>query len=264
MTFANIEERKPFDSTSKFRKTEYIQLAQGENTIRFLENATDRYAHFVNRAYVACLGDDCPICENNKRIIYENRESFRDDKSYRPRSQRFYVNVMDKTRVKTCPACATVTKNLSLATCPACATVLSDVHPLNQIKVLAKGRELFESLVMLSNTIRNEGDEVVPITTYDWTLVVSGTEKNTKTTPMPRWTGQGNVQDLFGQEAFPLENVLPELTREELVDLMNGASLKDIFAIRKAAKQVAKSENESGDPVLMGDIDASVDSLFQG
>lgn len=264
MTFANIDERKTFDSNSKFRKTEYIQLAQGENLVRFLENATDHYAHFVNRAYVACIGEDCPICENNKKIIYEDRDNFRDNKSYRPRSQRFYVNVMDKTRAKTCSACGTVTKNLSLVTCPACASVLSEIQPLNKIKVLAKGRELFESLVMLSNTIRNANDEVIPITQYDWSLVVSGTEKNTKTSPLPRWVpGQENEQDLLGQELFPLDSVLPQLTREELVDLLNGASLKDIFAIRKAAKQVGKAE-EIGDPLLMSDADVAVDSLFQG
>lgn len=263
MTFANIEQRKQFDSTSKFRKTEYIQLSQGENTIRILEPvATDYYAHFVGRSYVKCLGEDCPICENNKRIIFENRETFRDDKAYRPRSQRFYVNVLDKSLAKVCPSCGTVTKNLGLVSCPACASVLANPSPLNRVKVLAKGKDLFEPLEMMSKTIRNSQDEVIPITNYDWTLIVSGTDKNTKTNALPRWIpGQESEPDLAGQELFPLDSVLPELTREELVDLLNGASLKDIFAIRRASKQVEKTD---GDDVLMREVSASVDGLFGG
>lgn len=266
MPFANIEQRKQYDGNSKFRKTEYIQLAQGENTIRILEpSATDFYAHYVNRAYVKCLGEDCPICENNKKIIFEDREGFRDNKSYRPRSQRFYVNVLDKSLAKVCPACGTATRNLGLVSCPACASVLANASPLNKVKVLAKGKDLFEPLEMMSKTIRFPDNEVVPITDYDWTLIVSGTDKNTKTNALPRWIpGQESEPDLMGQELFPLDSVLPELTREELVDLLNGASLKDIFAIRRAAKQVATNENSDGDPVLMGDVTASVDGLFGG
>jgi hypothetical protein len=61
-------------------------------------------------------------------------------------------------------------------------------------------------------------------------------------------------------ELFDLSNSVPELTRPELVDMLNGASIKDIFALRRATKAV---DTASPDSVLMADIQASVDEIFK-
>lgn len=267
MSFAQIDEKRTAGNKSTFRKTEYIDLPEGQHIIRVLESsATKVYVHYMGFAYVKCLGDECPICQNNKKILFESPEDYRDQKGWKPRTSRFYVNVLDKTKAKICPTCGAEYKNLNLATCSKDNTILPEAAPLNKVKVLAKGSGLFEELEIMSNTTRNEQDEVVDIRTYDFLLNVSGRGKDTKTTPVPRYIpGREDMTVLEGEnQLFDLSKTTPTLTADEMLDVFNGASLKDIFAVRRATKEAEKVAQEPvGDSVLMSDINAAVDDIFK-
>lgn len=265
MSFAQADERKSRNTDSKFRKTHYMSLGEGQHVVHILENPAKKfYVHFVGFSYVKCLGDDCPICENNKKLMFEHPKDFRNQKTWKPRSERFYVNVLDKTKARYCESCDVDYKDLAVTHCSKCNSALPEPAPLNKIRVLAKGTTLFvDTLDLLSNTVRREDDSIVDITNYDWTIVVRGTEKDTITTASPRYNGQEVAPDLQGQELYDLGNAVPELSREEMVDLLNGASLKDIFALRRATKEAGKVKETAPDAVLMGDIQASVDEIFK-
>jgi hypothetical protein len=259
--FADIDEKKP-TGTGKFKKILYMDTSEGTHILRILDNtATKFYVHYMGFSYVKCLGEECPICETNRKLMYTNPENFRDDKLWKARMARFYVNVLDKTKAKVCHNCGTETKNVQQTVCSSCQTVLGEPEVLNKIKVLAKGPSLFENINMLADTVRSDNDEIYPITAYDWVLVVKGEKKDTVSTISPKFVETKQNVDLDGLELFDLENAVLSLTREEMLDVLNGTSLKDIFAVRRATK-LADTETRP-DEVLMSDVVNSVRDIFK-
>lgn len=262
MSFAQIDEKKP---RGEFKKTKYMVLGEGVHTIRILENPAKKfYIHYYNKSYVSCLGDDCPVCDNNKKILFENPKEFRKVKGWSPRSERFFVNVLDKTPARYCVNCDKEYKTNTIFSCPTCTQGLTEPLPLNKVRVLAKGKTLFQDLEMLSNTIRTASDEVIDITYYDWTLIVKGKDTDTVITATPtRFAGDGAPENMEGLVLYDLSHAVPELTRSEMVDLMNGTSMKDIFSLRRATKEADKLSVTQPDDVLMADIQSSIDDIFK-
>jgi len=262
---SSIDEKDDVTKNSKFKKTEFINLVQGENIIRILDPMeTKRYAHYINYSWVACLEEACPLCENNRKIFYEHPKDFRDVKGWNPKRARYSINVLDKTKTKVCEKCQEEVKGES-PVCPACGTLLGEAQPLNKVKVLSRGPTLFEDLKVMSRSIRNEQDECVDIRTYDFMLVVKGDGRDTVITVVPRYfPGKDTLEDLEGKELFDLSKSLITITAEELVDMVNGASIKDIFAVRRATKELVKSTDVPVTDRLRDEIAASIDNIFKG
>lgn len=249
--------------SSKFRRTEYIQLGQGEHQIRILEPMeTKIYSHYVGWAWLKCLGEDCPICENNKKILFEHPTDYREVKGWNPRRDRYYINVLDKTPARVCTKCGTEKKDATVATCPACNSPMGEVAPLNKVKVLSRGKTLFEDLKVMSRTIRDEKDQRIDIRKYDFRLVVRGTGRDTTITVVPMWVPGREADPIFEGELFDLNNAAVELSREEMLDVFNGASLKDIFALRRAKKQIEDSDFLSKEDVKK-EMEDSLDEIFK-
>jgi hypothetical protein len=229
--FADIDEKST--GKSKFVKIEYLRLEPGQYTVRILEEqATKKYAHFVNFSSVECLGKECPVCANNKRTLYEHPEDYREVKGWSPKRERFWVNVLDKT----------------------------GETPV--VKVLSGGPNLFDDFKLMSRATRTDGDDVVDIRAYDWTLMVSGSGRDREVTPVPQYRGKNDPISLEGLELFDLSNCLPNITAEEMVDFINGASLKDIFTLRRATSEVLEKTSDSSSD-LEKEIQASVDAIFK-
>lgn len=217
----------------EFKKTEYLALKPGKYTIRILDAMeTKKYGHyFQGRGWVECLGDTCPICELNKKLMYEYPEDYRDQKGWNARRARYFLNVLDQSDKK--------------------------------VKVLSVGPQLIEDLKVMSQSIRNEEDERIDIRTYDWDLIVKGEGREKETTPSHKFFGKMTDVDLNGQELYDLSNCLIKLTAEEMLDVHNGASLKDVFALRKAKKETAKATETSVSAEIKADIEASIDDIFK-
>lgn len=226
--FANTDERK---DNSKFRKIEYMKLEPGQFTIRILEpSATKKYAHFINYNSIECLEDECPVCENNRRILYEHPKDYREVKGWSPKRERFWVNVLNKT----------------------------SETPV--IQVLSGGPRLFEDLSVMAKATRTDEDEMVDIRAYDWILMVSGTGREREITPVPQYRGKNEPINTEEMELFDLSSPLPTVTKEEAVEFLNGTSLKDIFAMRKATQEVLKNAENSAE--VEEAIDETVEELF--
>src|SRR5689334_8544117 len=134
MPFADIEIKfNNFKGDQKFKKTEYMAVTNGVHTVRILqEQAKTKPTHFFNatKTTVLCLGDDCPICANNKKLIMQFPDNFRDQLGYNKVNYRFFVNVLDKTPAKVCTKCGKEYKDLRQTICT-CGEVLPEAKPLN-------------------------------------------------------------------------------------------------------------------------------------
>lgn len=233
MTFADIDE-KPKAGESKFRKTVFMNLSEGKHLISFLEEkATKAYAHWIAGAYVECLEDGCPICENNKRIIYENPEDFSKVKGYSYKRERFAVNVLDKD------------------------------GETPEVKVLTGGRTLFESIGIYSSATRTEGDEPVDIRSYGWMLDVRGEGREREITPIPQYRGKDESINLEGLELFDTKNIVFKLSADEMIEALSGTSLKDIFTIRKAKKEIVDNVHPTTPSAVQEDVKEAVDRIFK-
>lgn len=248
MPFANIKQPKQYESS--FKKTEFIELTPGMNMIRILdEEAYDVEVHYIGSnlggTNVKCLGEDCPVCKNNKKIILENPDDFRSIKGYSPRRQIFIVNVLDRSQVKTCPneACKKDVKAINgvfPTQCPKCGAILTgqQAHQLNKVKILSKGKQLFSQLEMLSMAMNDEQGNTIPLTKYDIALSVSGTNKKESPSPIP-YVNANDVVHVEPDMLFDRAKAVLELTAEEIMELQRGVSLKDIFTARKPTNEKA-------------------------
>jgi len=236
MSFKDIE-IKFGNQNSDIKRAEYMQLPVGAHTIRVLQaQAKTLPTHFFvkNKVTVLCLGDECPICTNNKKIIMQFPKNFREQQDYVKINYRFFVNVFDKTPAKTCGKCQKEYKNLSATLCD-CGEVLPEAAPINRVKVLAKGLTLRDDLDSIDKAILNAQGDPIGLMNYDVVLMVSGTGRDTKITPVPRTEANQPVE--LTQELYDLEKVTITLTPSEMLDVQRGISLKDIFAARKSAAE---------------------------
>jgi hypothetical protein len=263
MPFANI---KNYDNkeNNTIKKLEFLDLS-APSTVRILDRhpySVD--SHFFNnsKASVECLGDECPVCEINRKIYATNPEDFRDDPNYHARSVRFFVNVLDRTPAKICPNCSKEVKSLNSPSCPSCNSFITAVEakPLNKVKILGKGVQLFEQLNSIEASVLGQDGSPLGLSNYDLTLVPSGSGKKTTITPIPDKSAN-DVIDLGDKTLFDLTKAIIKLTREEMIDLQKGISIKDIFTARKATKPEVTAGPDVSD--IAADARKTVEDLFK-
>lgn len=262
MKFPEFKQNKEFEST--FRKPVFVRTAPGVvNVIRILSKEPHaEETHYVNRSTIQCTGDDCPICENNKIIISQNPESFRNVPGYSSRRTLYYVNVLDKTLVKECPNCSvenTAVNGGFQPTCWKCNTVLVDTQaePSNTVKILSRGVEFFSQLQMLQATTRDENGDPYGLENFDIQLL---TGNNRQPVPQPAIPFKTDPVSFDESDLFELDKVIISLNRSEIQDYLRGVSLKDIFAGRSAVKSEAKVEKDVAE--VSESVEDRVNNLF--
>jgi hypothetical protein len=264
MPFAKITERKPYDS--QFKKTEFIDLPAGNHSIRILDTgAHSIFNHYVRNAYIECLGEDCPVCKSNKQIILSNPKDFKQVPGYSSRTERFLTNVLDRTPAKLCPTCGKYTKKAGQAypvTC-VCGAVLTGVAeaPINKVRVLAKGKDLFSQFNVLEETVLDANTEPIGINNFDITLVVSGVGRDTKIIAVPM-TSSNDVVEVPEDDKFDVKNVSLKLTEEEIASLLNGVAVRDIL-LGRSANVSAEEDIETEDTALAEDVAQSIKDIFE-
>lgn len=245
------------EQTSKFttRKNEFLKLTAGNHTVRLLPGDQGFYithTHWVNGTNIECLDDECPICLNNKRIISQNPDNFRNVKGYSGRRQVFYINVLDKTLAKTCPACGEVHKPINgtfSSVCTSCNAVLVDVEakPLNKVCILNRGVELYDNLKSINNSILNEETgEKIGIENFDIMLMVPPKTKRPVAQGLPHKTDHVDITE----ELYDLKTVPLQLSATEIKNFLSGTSLKDIFALRRAEENADTVVEDAEDEAI--------------
>src|SRR3989304_10201525 len=98
--------------------------------------------------------DICPICIRNKEL------PDRDHPDYIGASKRYVINVLDLTPRKQCPLCETVSYTNN---CSYCGTELKEVEKIApEVRLLERGRELFDQLNTIEDTIVKSYDPKDP------------------------------------------------------------------------------------------------------
>lgn len=261
MIFAEITPRVFPNKERVAKRNEYIELGPGAHTIRILESRAKKFkVHYLNRAYVRCLDDECPVCINNKKLIAQFPIDFRKQPGYSAYTERFYVNVLDKTKTKVCKNCSKEFKNLSTVFCDVCNTILQEAHPLNKVKILAKGKTLFEHLQTINSSILDAEGNPIGINNYDIALIVSGTGRDATYTPIPNPAGNEPV-DLATLELFDVSNAVLDLSPEEMLELQAGVSVRDIFAARRSKENSIIAEQVPDE--LVKQVNEDISKLFK-
>lgn len=238
MSFADVEIRD--GSKQTFQKIMFLDLPQGQSLIRILDaDATKFHTHFINKSTIKCLGDNCPVCLNNKRLIVEHPEDFRNIKGYYPYSQRFFVNVLDLTPVKVCTSCGKENKKTGGQFSPTCtcgAFIVNVKETVsNKVKLWGFGARVAARLNEYEKGTLDADGNPIPLNTFDFMLMVTGqgTQKDVMPVPMLQSNKQYDVPE---DALFDTSKAVISLEHDEIIQFMKGISLKDIFAARKGAK----------------------------
>jgi hypothetical protein len=255
--FVEFPERRGEEFTP-FVRPKYLRFVEGSPLIvRILDKtAYSVDKHWIQKVNtsVICLGEQCPICKHNEELRAESPNTFRRSKGYIGINRRYMVNVLDRTPVLKDTETgieyyASKGKFPTIDSSGEKSLVGLEPESSNTIKILERGRELFEQLSMIHNeTIKVEDDvETGGLTSFDVKLVTMGRGKDTVITVMPMLTSDDNVESILekeGLEPHILSTVGILLSPDEMVDLTRGISLKDIFAKRRAEEEIAETSAE--------------------
>ena len=238
MSFVKMPEKKERKFQLSGKKKVWFKWIPGIHKIRLLDNGIEYvHVHWMGSGYVKCLGDTCPVCKENFRIINEAKAEGLEYKEYRNRlrnrTERYFANVLDLTDVKICPKCGNEIHKKEDGTwpdaCDSCGAILTTVEPQpsNTVKIFAKGRTLFDNF----NTFAELYDK--PVNSYNIAVIVKDPREVSVT---PLLTEDYEVT--YDKEALynlPDDGIL-ELTAEELVQVMNGVQIRDVLKARSMKK----------------------------
>ncbi len=249
----------------KFEKTRFLDFSIGNHTVRLIGKPEKIFVHFLRgRGTVKCLGSDSPICKNNKSLMAEYPDDFDKKPGYNKSSPRHYMNVLDRTVVKTCPQCGYETVPNMVGNYPAtckCGTFITDVTPAvsDKIKVANISHTNATTLSEYHKSILDKDGNIIGLNNYDITFMVTATGQTKNIVPIPNKDNIGPV-DVPEDALYDLSKCVISLEADEIVHLMQGVSLKDIFAGRKAVKSSVPSEVATATVEV---VEASINDLFK-
>jgi hypothetical protein len=233
-----------------YKKTNFLKLTDGRYLIRVLKQELKSYpTHFIKAGNFAtlCLGNDCPICDHNRELMFKYAKEFYKQPDFMRISYRTPINILDRTTYKVCPNCNMEHKKVGKefpARCD-CGTLLTSVEATvsNKVKLLNASDTLAKHLTSLEIETTDEEDNPIGIVNYDIVLVVDTSNKNDPVTPVAK-TANNDVIEV-DKENFNEGKGFFELNVNEIKDVLHGVSLRDILSSRTPVKE----ENEVSEVV---------------
>jgi ssDNA-binding Zn-finger/Zn-ribbon topoisomerase 1 len=261
-------------ATSTFKKLDYFFQEPGKHYIRFIEpteKASILPSHYFPRGQTGislqCLGEDCPACKNNRRLWLENPgKKWKDIEGLISLSDRIAINILDRTMVKVCPKteCQAEVKAGFTGrfpdTCPYCNSILNQaaIKESGKVKVLSIPPTIADLISQLEAAQLDEAGNPVPVTRYDFELLVM--QKGKKKEMTPQVARERCDVIIVPEEAyFDTSRAVIRLELAEMEDFLRGASLKDIFAKKSAEKTMEVAESDAAVPA---DIVDRVNSIL--
>ena len=124
------------------------------------------------------------------------------------------------------------------------------------------GKTLFEQFPSLESRYTDENDEPIDITTYDCLMHVVGTGSN-RSGVVVADVGEDEKPKIYDREVppedlFDTSTIVPEVSDEEMEQLIAGVSLKDIFAARRNDSE----DTEEKPKVDKSKAQQAVDEIF--
>lgn len=225
----------------KTKKVNYLKIVPGYPVrIRILTEAAHMVVkHFLpkQRISVVCLGDECPVCLNNKKLVEAHPGVlYNEIPGIIGRQTRFLINVLNRTPVKA------TEKAVYYAGSDGKFPRVSDegldlsgveAKQLNTIEVLERGSTLFSQLNAIHDSFRDEEGNRLGLTNFDIVLTATGKGKSMVITALPAMQYSDKVE--YDPEAlYDLEKVPMTLGKDEIWKLLEGAQFQDVIESRKA------------------------------
>jgi hypothetical protein len=240
------EEPRTYSETRSRTSTQYVKFSPEYRVVLRILNTGARtiWKHWIPQANGGKgFGVNCPNTSSQVRPcpIDKMMEGLSDDDpkrgEYRAR-RRFVVNVLDRTPHATCDSCGNLTPGKK---CQFCGANLSkaEFQPLNQVKILEGGPELFNKTLNPIEKMYKE-DHDVDISGYDITFMTQGVgrERQIAATPMtPAELSADAFIDAEGKEQklFDLDLLAEPTTVEEIEAFLRGATIKEVNELRGVA-----------------------------
>jgi len=253
-------------SGTTYQKPVYFKNTVGNHIIRVLPaKYTKVWAHYLTmaRAMVVCPGrDECPICEQNVKIRAEYPADY-SKHGYLGLSQRFCVNVYDRTPTIVCSQCQT--ENIATLTgkfnpvCSNCGNSLITLKPapLNKVKLLSGGPEFFNLLNGYDDSVLDESGEPLGLGNFDIQIMCMPDKNNrVKGTPIPL-SNQRDVLEISEDDLYDTELAVLKFTPAEILELQHGVKIRDIFLARKSVVETTDPTQEEQETA-----EDAVNSLF--
>lgn len=248
-----------------FNKINFLKLNPGQHIIRIL-NIMSVYTHFIPQAKVSikCLLEDCPICGMNKKIMTEHPDDFRKITGFLPRSKRHYFNCLDRTDVKVCPTCQAEVKrggdNKFPPICP-------EGHVILEAEVTKSGKVKVGSVSDTNGNLMNtyakssldaEGNSA-SLSDFDFLLMVTKMpDGKNNTAPMPIYANN-DALEIPDDALYNLEDAVVNLNPNEIVNLLKGVSLRDLYLARKGSTSEVLEEKVTE---LSADIKSDLEKIL--
>lgn len=233
---------------NQYQKIEYFLSEPGKHFIRFLQPLEEAVAikfHYIPRfkTSIACLGSECPICENNRQLYAENPgKKWNEIPGLVSTSEKYAINILDRTPVKVCPntACQSEVKADLTGTfppsCPKCKTIVTgvDITISDKVKVLTLNRTNAEETGKQELSQLDERGEPKPVTSYDFDVLVVAKGEKREMFPPQANPSRNDPVDVPEELFFDCTQAIVRLTPDEMLEHLKGVSIRDLYAARKA------------------------------
>jgi hypothetical protein len=99
-----------------------------------------------------------------------------------------------------------------------------------------KGKRTFDQVSTLDKTVLSSDGERIGVVNFDVNLFVMD-KSNAPFIQKPKNGDMTPLSELEEFEKFDLETIVPKVTHDEMVQLMRGVNIRDIFAQRREEEE---------------------------
>jgi hypothetical protein len=239
---------RPEREKTLYPKINFMKFDYGQHLLRVIGKPVALYSHYLRSSNLSikCLGDDCPICQNNKKIFLEHPNDFREVKGYVPRQYRHYFNGLDRTLVKVCPNCQAENKRNSSGqfppTCTSCNAMITSIKEsqANKVKLVNISDTNAKMLAVQAQSVLDTEGNILPLDSYDIMFTIIPGERKVI---LPQTVPANNDKVEVPEDAlYDLNRAVIILEPEEIISLLKGVALRDIFAARSTSKEEVEVE----------------------
>ncbi len=256
---------------SDYPKVKYLRFQEGIPSIVRVISAESLYVakHYLKniRTSILCLEDQCPICDKNKTLREQHGRNASKQPDYINIQNRNIVNVLDLTSVivddetgNEYPAFKGTFPTVTQDGQRSLADVLP--RPSNTIKVLERGKRLFEQFDVYHNEYAHLGG--IRGLNLKFVTLGAGTKMTISVVPLPEQsTPLDELFDALDADARiepELATLGIQLVPDEVLQAVSGVSLRDIFAARKLEDTNSVDATLQGD---LADVEGAVSDLFE-
>ncbi len=227
----------------------------------------DFKSHYVwnkyGRAYIKCLGSECPICKRNEEIKLEHPDEYKDISEYNRPSTRFAILVYDQTEYKYCSNCGTENDKLS-KTCWRCEQKLTvEPEPANTFKSLSLS---YSQMQLLASSLRDFITEMgVDFGGFYTKMTVTGGEGRRNTysfTHFPLKEPFVLPKDFTFDKDILLDYSILVLEPDEIVSFLGGESISSILKNRRLKSEDSDAKQKE-DKEISEEVEKTVDDAIK-